>query len=165
MPQTETQGDRLAEAAHMGTHPLALLLAILNWAGKSRDEEGRLLLESNPLRGLKLPKEKNPARVLLTDAEYEALLKVAEDIDWRFRVALVLAHETGQRIAKGRNPGRKSSKVLQDRTICVSGRSTGPCWIVPRKRENHMWTTGNWRVASECSTPTTSEPLHIERHD
>ena len=40
-----------------------------------------------------MPKEKNPARVLLTDAEYEALLKVTGDIDWRFRVALVLAHE------------------------------------------------------------------------
>ena len=29
---------------------LKLLLALLNWAVKSRDEEGRLLLESNPLR-------------------------------------------------------------------------------------------------------------------
>ena len=40
---------------------LKFLLAVLNWAAKSRDEEGRLLLESNPLRGLKLPREKNPA--------------------------------------------------------------------------------------------------------
>ena len=77
---------------------LRLLLAVLNWAAKSRDEEGRLLLESNPLRGLKLPKEKNPRRVVLTQAEYEALLRVAGGVDWRFRVALVLAHETGHRI-------------------------------------------------------------------
>lgn len=49
-----------------------------------------LLLESNPLRGLKLPKEKNPARVLLADAEYEALLNVAGDIDWRYRGAVPL---------------------------------------------------------------------------
>ncbi len=79
-------------------YDLRLLLAVLNWAAKSRDEEGRLLLESNPLRGLKLPKEKNPRRVVLTQAEYEALLRVADNVDWRFRVALVLAHETGHRI-------------------------------------------------------------------
>ncbi len=77
---------------------LKFLLGVLNWAVKSRDEEGRLLLESNPLRGLKAPKEKNPTRVLLTQAEYEALLKVSPRVDWRFRVALVIAHETGHRI-------------------------------------------------------------------
>ena len=77
---------------------LKFLLAILNWAAKSRDEQGRLLLDSNPLRGLKLPKEKNPTRVLLTHSEYEALLEVSVGMDWRFRVALVLAHETGHRI-------------------------------------------------------------------
>ena len=77
---------------------LKLLLAVLNWAAKSRDEEGHLLLESNPLRGLKAPKEKNPTRVLLTHSEYEALLEVSVGMDWRFNVALVLAHETGHRI-------------------------------------------------------------------
>ena len=77
---------------------LKFLLAVLNWAAKSRDDEGRLLLESNPLRGLKAPSEKNPTRVLLTQAEYEALLRVAGEVDWRFRVALVLAHETGHRV-------------------------------------------------------------------
>ena len=79
-------------------YDLRFLLAVLNWAAKSRDEEGRLLLKSNPLRGLKLPKEKNPTRVVLTQAEYEALLRVSPQVDWRFRVALVLAHETGHRI-------------------------------------------------------------------
>ena len=79
-------------------YDLRLLLAILNWATKSRDEEGKLLLESNPLRGLKVPKEKNPTRVVLSQLEYEALLRVSSTMDWRFRVALVLAHETGHRI-------------------------------------------------------------------
>lgn len=37
-----------------------------------------------------MPKEKNPARVLLADAEYEALLNVAGDIDWRYRGAVPL---------------------------------------------------------------------------
>ena len=77
---------------------LKFLLAVLNWATKSRDEEGRLLLDSNPLRGLRTPKEKNPARVVLSEAEYQALLGVSRQVDWRFHVALVLAHETGHRI-------------------------------------------------------------------
>ena len=77
---------------------LRFLVAILNWAARSRDEQGRLLLASNPLKGLKAPVEKNPTRVVLSDEEYRALLKVSGRVDWRFRVALVLAHETGHRI-------------------------------------------------------------------
>ena len=77
---------------------LKFLLAVLNWAVKSRDEHGRLLLGSNPLKGLKTPKEKNPTRVMLTEEEYRVLLHVSLEMDWRFHVALVLAHETGHRI-------------------------------------------------------------------
>ena len=40
-----------------------------------------------------------------------------------------------KRNARGANPGRKSYKVLQGCTICVSCRWTGPCWPVPWKRE------------------------------
>ena len=77
---------------------LRFLLAVLNWAARSRNEAGGLLLDSNPLKGLRVPREKNPTRVVLSQAEYEALLRVSAEIDWRFRVALVLAHETGHRI-------------------------------------------------------------------
>ncbi len=51
--------------------------------------EGRLLLRSNLLRGLRLPRENNPNRVLLTQAEYEALLEVSVEMDWRSRHALL----------------------------------------------------------------------------
>ena len=77
---------------------LTFLMAVLNWAARSRDEWGSLLLDSNPLKGLRKPREKNPTRVVLTDQEYEALLKVSREVNWRFHVALVLAHETGHRI-------------------------------------------------------------------
>ena len=79
-------------------YDLKFLIVVLNWAAKSRDEHGRLLLDSNPLKGLKAPKEKNPVRVVLAEEEYQVLLKVSCQIDWRFRVALVVAHETGHRI-------------------------------------------------------------------
>ncbi len=79
-------------------YDLKFLVAVLNWAAKSRDEGGRLLLDRNPLRELKTPSEKNPVRVVLAEEEYRALLEVSRRVDWRFQVALVLAHETGHRI-------------------------------------------------------------------
>ncbi|MCY4399088.1 MAG: tyrosine-type recombinase/integrase [Gemmatimonadetes bacterium] len=82
---------------------LTFLMAVLNWAVRSRDEHGRPLLDRNPLKGLRKPRAKNPTRVVLTEEEYRALLKVSRRVDWRFRVALVLAHETGHRIGAIRN--------------------------------------------------------------
>ncbi len=79
-------------------YDLKFLIAVLNWAARSRDERGRLLLDSNPLKGLRTPAEKNPTRVVIADETYRALLKVSPRVDWRFHVALVLAHETGHRI-------------------------------------------------------------------
>ncbi len=77
---------------------LTFLISVLNWAARSRDERGCLLLDRNPLKGLRKPREKNPTRVVLDEEEYQALLRVSRRINWRFRVALVLAHETGHRI-------------------------------------------------------------------
>ena len=91
-PSGKPVSDRTVE------YDLKFLVAVLNWAAKSRDERGRLLLDSNPLRGLRTPTEKNPTRVVLAEEEYRALLQVSRKVDWRFRVALVLAHETGHRI-------------------------------------------------------------------
>ncbi len=77
---------------------LTFLIAVLNWAERSRDERGRLLLERNPLKGLRKPREKNPTRIVLDEEEYRALLRASRRVNRRFRVALVLAHETGHRI-------------------------------------------------------------------
>ena len=91
-PSGKPVSDRTVE------YDLKFLIAVLNWAAKSRDERGRLLLDSNPLKGLRTPTEKNPTRVVLAEEEYRVLLKVSRRVDWRFHVALVLAHETGHRI-------------------------------------------------------------------
>ena len=77
---------------------LTFLMAVFNWAERSKDERGNLLLDRNPLKGLRKPREKNPARVVLIEDEYRALLGVSRQVGWRFHVALVLAHETGHRI-------------------------------------------------------------------
>ena len=122
-------------------YDLKFLLAVLNWAARSRDEEGRLLLESNPLRGLKTPKQKNPARVLLTDAEYEALLNVSLQMDWRFRVALVIVHETGHRIGAIRQL-RWSDINMERRTI--------------------RWRAEHEKTGHEHRTPVTAEALDAQ---
>ncbi len=91
-PSGKPVRDRMVE------YDLKFLMAVLNWAARSRDEHGRLLLDKNPFKGLRKPTEKNPNRVVLAEEEYRALLKVSSRVDWRFQVALVLAHETGHRI-------------------------------------------------------------------
>lgn len=89
-------GDRQVE------YDLRWLLAVLNWATRAANREGRVLMDFDPLKGLPLPKERNPRRPVLKDDEYQCLLQVAAQIDWRFPVALVLAHETGHRIGATR---------------------------------------------------------------
>ena len=96
-PSGKPVGNRMIE------WDLTFLMAVLNWAARSRDEHGRPLLDRNPLKGLRKPREKNPTRVVLTEEEYQALLQVSRRVDWRFHVALVLAHETGHRIGAIRN--------------------------------------------------------------
>ncbi len=91
-PSGKPVSDRTLE------HDLKFLIAVFNWAARSKDERGCLLLDRNPLKGLKMPTEKNPTRVVLSGEEYQALLGVSRQVGWRFRVALVLAHETGHRI-------------------------------------------------------------------
>ncbi len=58
-----------------------------------------MLLGRNPfgVRSCKLPKEKNPRRPVMTDEQFHALLSSSRNFDWRFRLALILANETGHR--------------------------------------------------------------------
>lgn len=79
-------------------YDLKFLLSVLNWATLSGDGRGAPLLERNPLKGLPLPKEENPRRPLVTEAEFQKLLEVAPRVDASLQLALVLAHETGHRI-------------------------------------------------------------------
>ena len=124
-------------------HDLKFLIAVLNWAGRSRDERGHLLLDRNPLKGLRKPTEKNPTRVVLNAEEYRALLKVSSRVDWRFRVALVLAHETGHRIG--------AIRKLRWRDIDFQGREV-------------RWRAENEKTGYEHVTPLTDEALAALEH-
>jgi len=119
---------------------LRFLIAVLNWASRSRDERGRLLIQSNPLRGLKMPRQKNPTRVVLSDEEYRALLKVSRRVDWRFQWALVLAHETGHRIV--------ASRKLRWSDIDIEGRTI-------------RWRAEHEKTGYEHRTPVTDEVIAV----
>ncbi len=77
---------------------LKFLRAVCNWATDAK-EKGKILLARNPfaVRSCKLPKEKNPRRPVMTEEQYQALLAITDQFDWRLRLALILANETGHR--------------------------------------------------------------------
>ena len=78
---------------------LVALHTAVNWATRQRERRhGRPLLEFNPLRGVKLPAEKNPKRPVETYDRYLKLMEVAKEVDWRLPLALTLAESTGRRI-------------------------------------------------------------------
>ena len=58
--------------------------------------------------------------------------------------ATTSAEESGHRILSSPNRGRKSSKVLQDHTICVSSRCTGLGWTMSQKRKDRYRMAGLW---------------------
>jgi integrase len=82
---------------------LRWLRAVLNWALKLKDANGDFVLAVDPLRGLKIPKEANPVRTVLSEADYAKLLEVAPKVGDRFELALVLCSETGHRISSVRS--------------------------------------------------------------
>lgn len=84
-------------------YDLEFLQAVLNWATKAGNGTATAFLERNPCNGLQRPKEENPKRPILTDEQYRKMLDATEEMDWRFKLALVLAHETGHRNHSIRN--------------------------------------------------------------
>ena len=74
-------------------YDLAFVRAVLNWA------VGADLIDRNPWHGFKPELGKHtPRRPLLTAEQYEGLLRVADQVTPGFRLALVLAFETGHRV-------------------------------------------------------------------
>lgn len=84
--------DRELRSPNTAKKNLKALRAVMNW-GVAAD-----LLESNPTEGYPLPSDRNPPRPRVTQERYEAMLQVAGEVDWRFKLALILANETGHRI-------------------------------------------------------------------
>jgi len=95
--QARLEGDKVRTRTVQAD--LVTLRTMLNWGTRQRNAQGRPLLEYNPLRGVKLPGEKNPRRPVETYDRYIKLMEVAGEVDWRLATALTLAESTGQRIS------------------------------------------------------------------
>lgn len=114
--------DRTPRGARIVAKDLVLLNSVLRWGVRSG------WLDSNPCQNLtsgenrKYPKEKEPRRPHLSDKRYKKMLGVASNIDWRFRLALKLANETGHRIGSIRQL-RWSDVDLKERTVRWRGRN------------------------------------------
>jgi integrase len=76
---------------------LKLLLAVLNWAERARADGSGYLLDRNPLRGLKLPKEESPRRPMFTPEQCVALWRAAQQHSPAAERFVLLAWYTGHR--------------------------------------------------------------------
>ncbi len=76
-----------------------ILLTALNWATRERIKDGRRLLKENPLKGVRLPREKNPKRPVMLHDVYLRLLAVADQVHPLLKLALIVAEGTGRRIS------------------------------------------------------------------
>ena len=117
---------------------LKWLLAVLNWATMAGNGRGGVLLERNPLKGLKIPREESPNRPIMSQERYKVMLDVGDRVDWRFNVALILVHETGHRIGAVRQ--LRWSDVDMERGII-------------------HWRKSNDKIAMDHKTPLTEEAL------
>lgn len=93
-------GRRSVQGPGMTTiaHDYTALTTALNFAVRHRDQNGRRLLQSNPLVGVRVSKTTSPSRPVADHVLYGALRGVANQLNTKFLLALVLANETGHRI-------------------------------------------------------------------
>jgi integrase len=113
-------------------------MAVLNWATLVNDDRGVPLLTRNPLKGYVLPKEENPKRVTISHERYSAMLSVSAQVSPHFRLALILAHETGHR---------------------VSSIATLKWSDVNFERSTIRWRAENDKIGFEHEPPTSSEAM------
>jgi integrase len=97
---------------------LGCLHAAFNWA-ETFKQNGRPLINRNPLRGVPLPSEANPARPVASRDRFDKLVGVADEVDRQgvFRTMLVVAWVTGRRL--GSIVALRASDVLLTREQVV----------------------------------------------
>ena len=78
---------------------LEWLRTVLNWATRTRDEQGRYYLRENPARGFPIPKEKNPRRPVASQDRFQAVRPKAAEVHPHLPQVLDLVNGTGRRIS------------------------------------------------------------------
>ena len=134
-PRARPVSDRTVE------RDLRFLLAVLNWAARSRDEAGGLLLDSNPLKGLRVPREKNPTRV---DSLSGGVTRPCSGCPVR---------------SIGAFAWRSCSHTRQGTGSAQSANSGGPTWTW--EPESIRWRAEHEKTGFEHRTPVTDEALSV----
>jgi integrase len=75
------------------------LHTMLDWGATERDRSGRRLIPENPIKGIAIPREKNPVRPLVMHDEFLALVSVADRVNPLLPLALVVVEGTGRRLS------------------------------------------------------------------
>jgi hypothetical protein len=91
-----------AVRARMLEQDCKLLLAVLNWAERARDDHGNYLLERNPLRGLVIPREESPRRPIMTAEQFANVRTKAAALTSSAELFVCLLWFTGHRAASVR---------------------------------------------------------------
>jgi integrase len=81
---------------------LKLLLAVLNWAERARDDQGGWLLDRNPLKGLEVPKESAPRRPVMSAELFGVVRTKAAELSLSAELFVCLLWFSGHRAASVR---------------------------------------------------------------
>jgi integrase len=122
---------------------LTFLNAVLNWATQAGDGCGNALLDRNPLKGLKVPRESSPKRAVLRDPDFESIREAASKSP-RWELFVALAADTGHRAA--------SVRQLRWSDIDLEGQRV-------------RWRAENDKSKNEHFTPLTPECVALLRRE
>ena len=75
------------------------LRAVLLWAVRARDPDGRYYLRENPIRGFAIAREKNPRRPVATQDRFEKIQAVADKVHPDLRDIFDIENGTGRRLS------------------------------------------------------------------
>jgi integrase len=139
--ETPAVGLRSVEA------DLKLLHTMLRWACTVRVRKGQRLLESNPLEGVRRPREKNPKRPVATFERFQKTREAIQSLiaeagtdvarrKWlRLELALLLAEATGRRLGSIRQLAWPDVDTMRNmiRWAAESDKK-GKEWLVPVPR-------------------------------
>jgi integrase len=101
-PPRRSTGEPRPVRARIIEQDCKLLLAVLNWAERARDDSGGYLLERNPLRGLAIPKEESPRRPVMAPDLFALVRAKAADLSTSAELFVSLLWFTGHRAASVR---------------------------------------------------------------
>lgn len=132
--RTLPANDRRPVGGRAVEEDLQVLRAACNWAVAAD------LLDGNPTEAYPLPEKNTPERPTMSASRYDAMRDIAGEVGWRFRIALVLCHETGHR----------SKSVRRLRWADVEPLSAGTVrWRGAEDKSGHEHTTALTEAAVE----------------